>query len=132
MSSQIANLIDSLTKAQGHTPTASEMKQILRLIGGLNKDTPKKVESDSEEEEECEWESDSEEEESDSEEDSESDSDEEESESDSDIEEVACKPKRKQTTRGKGFKLFKKNGGTVKEWSKKSEKYKNSYYNKHK
>ena len=90
MSSQIANLIDSLTKAQGHTPTASEMKQILRLIGGLNKDTPKKVESDSEEE--CEWESDSEEEEeSDSEEDSESDSDEEESESDSDIEEVACK-----------------------------------------
>lgn len=128
MSTQIANLIDSLTKAQGHTPTASEMKQILRLIGGLNKDTPKEEESDAEEESDSEEESSEEESES---EESESES-ESESDSDSELEVVARKPKRKQTTRGKGFKLFKKNGGTVKEWSKKSEKYKNSYYNKHK
>ena len=126
MSSQIATLIDSLTKAQGHTPTASEMKQILRLIGGLNKDTPKEEESDPEEE------SDSEEESSEEESESEESESESESDSDSELEVVARKPKRKQTTRGKGFKLFKKNGGTVKEWSKKSEKYKNKYYNKHK
>lgn len=126
MSSQIATLIDSLTKAQGHTPTASEMKQILRLIGGLNKDTPKEEESDVEEE------SDSEEESSEEESESEESESESESDSDSELEVVARKPKRKQTTRGKGYKLYIKNGGTKKKWSQKSEKYKNNYYNRHK
>ena len=70
---------------------------------------------------------------SDSESDSESGSESEDSESDSDsCDGDNCKRSYKEGPRAKGRRLYKKNGGTESKWREKSDKFKDSYYEKYK
>ena len=117
--SAISNVITALRKAQGEVPKAAEMKEILRLLGGLNKDT----ECETDEFESC-AEDDSSEESSDES----SDESSEEESSDSEEDEIVAKRKYKKGPRNRGYKLYIKNGGTRSKWANKSDKYKDSYY----
>ena len=107
-------------------PTDAQKKKILEMIGPLVAHIHAPV---------CDDDSESDDSESESESDSESDSESESDDSESDEEEIVCKGdvcKRvyKEGPRAKGRRLYKKNGGSEEEWRQKSDKFKDSYYNK--
>ena len=104
-------------------PTEAQKKTILELLGPLAGHISKPFVCESESEEDSDSESDSEESDSDSE-DSGSDS---ESECDADC----GRRQYRKGPRAMGRELYKKNGGTEAKWKKKSERFKDNYYDKH-
>lgn len=123
MSSSITKAIKALTKAQDERPTKCELQEILSLVASMKiKDSDS--ESDSESESESEYES--------ADEESINPSDESSAEEDEEL--VANKPTKRKYTKGpraKGYELYLKNGGTRTKWSEKSDKYKDTYYERH-
>ena len=133
MSSAIKNLIKALEEAQGEVPKAAEMKDILRLLGGLSKETKKKLQEEEEcDADDCDDDCDDDDESSEEEDESSEEEEDESSEEEEEVEEVIVKRKYKKGPRAKGFRLYIKNGGTRDKWSNKSDKYKDSYYQRHK
>ena len=103
-------------------PTDAQKKTILEMIGPLAAHVSAPVCDD-----------DSESDDSESESESESDSESDDSESDEDeCDGDVCKRSYKEGPRAKGRRLYKKNGGTEEKWRKKSEKFKDNYYEKYK
>ena len=105
-------------------PTDAQKKKILGLIGPLVAHIHAPV---------CDDDSESDDSESESESESESDSESDDSESDEDeCDGDVCKRSYKEGPRAKGRRLYKKNGGTEEKWRKKSDKFKDNYYEKYK
>ena len=148
----IKNLKNALEK-EDEIPTVSEIAEITGLVSKLttkvvNDDNWSEEESDEESDKESdeaeEWYTDwddedvSSVEESSDDDDSSSDDDEEDSNEDSEEESKAKKKeidskekkneKRQPSARALGYRLYMDNGGTRASWAKKSEKYKNTYY----
>ncbi len=102
-------------------PTEAQKKTILELLGPLAGHISKPFVCESESEEDSDSESDSEE----------SDSDSEESDSESECDADCGRRKYRKGPRAMGRELYKKNGGTEAKWKKKSERFKDNYYDKH-
>ena len=125
MSTAITKAIKALTKAQDERPTKCELQEILCLVASMkieDSESESDSESDSESESESEYES--------ADEESINPSD----ESSAEEELVAKQPTKRKYTKGpraKGYELYLKNGGTRTKWSGKSDKYKDTYYDRH-
>ena len=114
-------------------PTVSEIVEITRLVAELTAKVVKDEEESSSGEDvssvECDTDEESEEDSTeDSEEDSTEDSKAKKKEKEKDSKEKDSKAKRQPSARALGYRLYMNNGGTRASWAKKSEKYKNTYY----